>query len=80
MAADQGGQELFVHVSAYPRDGRAPVIGESLSFELELDKEVGWLGYSRYTERVEAMPFAPQSLMRLHPQLFSATAASTALR
>ena len=118
VAADQGGQELFVHVSAFPRDGRAPVIGESLSFELELDKEgrkravrvrrpgdppprasryssqgttegsrrraperagsgsfgsvlvalllavgVGWFGYARYTERVEAMPSAPQSLM-----------------
>lgn len=119
VTADQGGQELFVHVSAFPRDGRAPVIGEPLSFELELDKEgrkravrvrrpgdpqqprasrhprqgttegsrrraperagsgsfgsvlialllaagVGWFGYSRYTERVEAMPSAPQSLM-----------------
>jgi cold shock CspA family protein len=118
VTADQGGQELFVHVSAFPRDGRSPVIGESLSFELELDKEgrkravrvrrpgdpqprvshhprqgttegsrrrvperagpgsfgsvlgalllvagVGWFGYSRYTERVEAMPSAPQSLM-----------------
>lgn len=39
VVADQGGQELFVHVSAFPRDGRPPVIGESLSFELELDKE-----------------------------------------
>ena len=118
VAADQGGQELFVHVSAFPRDGRSPVIGESLSFELELDKEgrkravrvrrpgdpqpwasrhpsqgttegsrrraperagsgsfgsvlvalllaagMGWFGYAHYTERVEAMPSAPQSLM-----------------
>jgi cold shock CspA family protein len=118
VVADQGGQELFVHVSAFPRDGRPPVIGESLSFELELDKEgrkravrvrrpgdtqsrasrhpkrsaaqgsprraperaesgsfgsvlvalllavgVGWFGYSRFYEGVEAMPSAPQSLM-----------------
>lgn len=118
VVADQGGQELFVHVSAFPRDGRPPAIGEPLSFEMELDKEgrkravkvrrpgdpqprasrrpsqgttegsrrraperagsgsfgsvlialllaagVGWFGYSRYTERVEAMRSAPQSLM-----------------
>lgn len=39
VVADQGGQELFVHVSAFPRDGRPPAIGEPLSFEMELDKE-----------------------------------------
>lgn len=39
VVAEHGGQELFVHVSAFPRDGRAPVIGEPVSFELGLDKE-----------------------------------------
>lgn len=39
VVADHGDQELFVHVSAFPRDGRPPTIGESLSFEMELDKE-----------------------------------------
>lgn len=39
VVADHGDQELFVHVSAFPRDGRPPVIGEPLSFEMELDKE-----------------------------------------
>ena len=39
VVADHGEQELFVHVSAFPRDGRPPAIGESLSFELDLDKE-----------------------------------------
>lgn len=118
LVADHGGQELFVHVSAFARDGRPPAIGDPLSFEMELDKEgrkravrvrrpgdpqprslryparaqsqgsprrapeptgsgsfgsflialllaagVGWFGYSRYTDRVEAMPSAPQSLM-----------------
>ena len=118
VVADHGDQELFVHVSAFPRDGRQPAIGEPLTFEMELDKEgrkravrvrrpgdpqtrtssyqtrgptqgsprrapertesrsfgsvlvalllvagVGWFGYTRYTERVEAMPSAPQSQM-----------------
>lgn len=39
VVADGGQQELFVHVSAFPRDGRSPVIGEALSFEMELDNE-----------------------------------------
>ncbi|MBT9551306.1 MAG: excalibur calcium-binding domain-containing protein [Hydrogenophaga sp.] len=39
VVADHGDQELFVHVSAFPRDERPPAIGEPLSFEMELDKE-----------------------------------------
>ena len=39
VVADHGDQELFVHVSAFPRDGRPPAVGEPLSFEMELDKE-----------------------------------------
>jgi cold shock CspA family protein len=39
VVAEQGTQELFVHVSAFPRDGRAPTVGEVLSFEMELDNQ-----------------------------------------
>ena len=31
----QGGQDIFVHISAFPRDGRTPREGEILSFEVE---------------------------------------------
>lgn len=31
----QGGPEVFVHVSAFPKDGRRPMIGERLTFEIE---------------------------------------------
>jgi cold shock CspA family protein len=41
VVAEQGGQELFVHVSALPRDGWIPVIGEPLTFEIELDQKDG---------------------------------------
>lgn len=39
VVADQGGEELFVHVSAFPRDGRVPVVGEALSFEIEARRD-----------------------------------------
>jgi cold shock CspA family protein len=41
VVAEQGGQELFVHVSALPRDGWIPVVGEPLTFEIELDPKDG---------------------------------------
>lgn len=31
----EGGVEVFVHVSAFPRDGERPRIGETLGFEVE---------------------------------------------
>jgi cold shock CspA family protein len=30
-----GGQEVFVHISAFPRDGQRPRLDEALSFEIE---------------------------------------------
>lgn len=39
VAAEHGDQDLFVHVSAFARDGRHAVVGEPLSFEIELGKD-----------------------------------------
>ncbi|WP_073465718.1 cold shock domain-containing protein [Rhizobacter sp. OV335] len=33
IAPTGGGRELFVHISAFPRDGSRPTVGESLSYE-----------------------------------------------
>jgi len=33
----QGDSEVFVHISAFPRDGRRPTIRERLTFEVEID-------------------------------------------
>lgn len=35
IAPNTGGPEVFVHISAFPRDGIRPRIGERLSFEIE---------------------------------------------
>ena len=34
-----GGQDVFVHVSNYPRRGGKPVVGEALSFAVALNKD-----------------------------------------
>jgi cold shock CspA family protein len=33
----EGGPDVFVHVSAFPRDGGRPIVGEPLNFEVEVD-------------------------------------------
>lgn len=37
IVSDDSGQDLFVHISAFPRDGQVPSDGERLTFEVEPD-------------------------------------------
>ena len=37
IVANDSGQDIFVHMSAFPRDGQQPCEGEVLSFEVEPD-------------------------------------------
>jgi cold shock CspA family protein len=37
IVANDSGQDIFVHITAFPRDGRLPMEGEVLSFEVEPD-------------------------------------------
>lgn len=39
VTPDQGGQDVFIHISSFPRDGRRPQLQERLSFALELNKD-----------------------------------------
>ncbi len=38
IVADDGGQDIFVHISAFVRDGRQPTEGEVLTFEVQPDR------------------------------------------
>ena len=38
IVADDGGQDIFVHITAFARDGRQPMEGEVLTFEVEPDR------------------------------------------
>lgn len=37
ITSTRDGQEIFVHISAFPKDGIRPTLGESVSFEIETD-------------------------------------------
>jgi cold shock CspA family protein len=39
IAPTSGGRELFVHISAFPRDGSRPTVGETLTYELGRGKD-----------------------------------------
>jgi len=39
IAQAQGGEELFVHISAFPQDGQRPRVGELVSFEVDKGAE-----------------------------------------
>ena len=39
IAPTDGGHEIFVHISAFPRDGSRPTVGESLTYESGLSKD-----------------------------------------
>ena len=39
IVPDQGQDEIFVHISAFPRNSGRPSIGERLSFEVEVGKD-----------------------------------------
>jgi cold shock CspA family protein len=37
ITPSQGGLEVFVHISTFPKDGVRPTLGEKLTFEIETD-------------------------------------------
>ena len=57
VVADQGGEELFLHASAFPRDGRVPAVGEVLSFEVETGRDG-----KKCAVRVQRIRAAPPAL------------------
>lgn len=36
---DNGGQDIFIHISDYPKQGGKPNVGEALSFDVTLNKD-----------------------------------------
>lgn len=62
-----GGDDVFVHVSAFPRDGQAPRLHETLSFEVELNKE-GKKRATRVRRPASSRPIAPSERRVARPR------------
>ena len=39
IVTTQNTNEIFVHISAFPKDGVRPNVGELISFEVQIDKD-----------------------------------------
>jgi cold shock CspA family protein len=39
ITANQSDSEIFVHISAFPKNGPRPYLGELITFEIDVDKE-----------------------------------------
>lgn len=65
-----GGQEIFVHISAFPRDGRHPQVGEPLSFEVATDTKGQKRAQQvqRPSQRQTSTTTVPQRLHRPEPK------------
>ena len=57
----RGGDSVFVHISAFPNDGRRPQVGEALSFEVEPagDGKRRAVNVKRPGQRPAPRPLAP---------------------
>lgn len=77
-----GGQDIFIHISVFPRDGKPPQLGESLLFEIELDKDgrkravrvarpglsIAPMATARRSERSHEAPKAPRQSRPARPE------------
>nr|MBP6711791.1 cold shock domain-containing protein [Propionivibrio sp.] len=61
----QGGSEIFVHVSTFPRDGQRPRVGERLSVEIETDKNG-----KKHATNLVCQDRQVQHATRQHPPLY----------
>jgi cold shock CspA family protein len=63
IAPTGGGSELFVHISAFPRDGSRPKVGEALTYELGRGRD-GKPAAVRVFRRASSNPSAYQPKRR----------------
>lgn len=63
IAPTHGGAELFVHISALPRDGSRPTVGEKLSYELGRGKDGRPQAVKVQREAIGTMAARPRALV-----------------
>ena len=72
----EGGQQVFVHISAFPTDSAPPTMGEALSFEIVTGRD-GRKQAARVQRSRRAIPSPAQSFMAPAPPRRGRRAAST---
>ncbi len=65
VAADDGGAELFLHITAFAHYGPPPAVGDVLSFEVEPDRE----GKRRAVRALRPGEQLAKAFVRRHPQM-----------
>ena len=65
IAPTHGGAELFVHISAFPRDGSRPTVGEKLTYELGRGKNGQPQAVKAYRQAIGPQSEPPRTLR--HP-------------
>jgi cold shock CspA family protein len=59
IAPTHGGAEIFVHISAFPRDGSRPTVGEKLTYELGRGKNGDPQAVTAHRQAIGLQPQRP---------------------
>jgi cold shock CspA family protein len=63
IAPTHGGAELFVHISAFPRDGSRPSVGEKLTYELGRGRNGQPQAVKAYRQAIGRQSEQPRTLL-----------------
>ena len=59
---DDGGKDIFIHISAFPKDGVTPRIGEKIRYEVSVDHQ--GKPKAAYIERLDVTPITNRVTIR----------------
>ena len=59
---DDGGKDIFIHISAFPKDGVTPRIGEKIRYEVSVDHQ--GKPKAAYIERLDVTPITNRATIR----------------
>lgn len=59
---DDGGKDIFIHISTFPKDGVAPRVGEKIRYEINADQN--GKSQAAHIERLDVTPIKTNSLTR----------------
>jgi cold shock CspA family protein len=79
IAPRDGGRELFVHISSFPRDGSRPTVGETLVYELGRGKDGKPRAVKVYRQALGKPSTYPRAQSQFHRRTHSPASALVGL-